>query len=145
MAAVIRNSKFVKRKTKTKPCNFAPSTKGEVAVRSAVEHTLIQEEEESFFEGAFASVEDIEDDKHSDAKRNLKGWTEAKNVQFQTSFKEDVESATSQAVLATNLCVSLSLIQGTKSLDRQVYLDCVGHLHTLVHNPSIIIKICLTS
>ena len=24
----------------------------------------------------------------------------------------------------------LSLIQGTKSLDRQVYLDCVGHLHT---------------
>ena len=74
-------------------------------------------------------AKDDDEDDESPTKDDFKAWSTGKNIKGK-QFEEDIPNATNQAMLATNLCLSLSLVRGTKAYDQTIFLDCVEQLHT---------------
>ena len=84
-------------------------------------------------EHMFSAFEDSSNLK-KDCGQNSALWGGSKNMEDVAKFEDDVSNHANHALLATNLCMSLSIVQGINTQNRDLYLSCLKQLHTLIHN-----------
>ena len=135
MAAAVRNAE-------TEKCALDSEKKDAIVSQTSAtlttKHspTYLHDEEDMLYEDVFMGIREGDDDEddESPTRDDFMAWSTGKNITGKQQFEDDIPNATNQAMLATNLCLSLSLVQGTKAYDQTIFLDCVEQLHTLVHN-----------